>query len=94
MKDQARLRRLIRKIVREEIEKFKQEHLEPIHPQELEEPEWGMFDEIDFESPHTNELLPESKKRYSRALPGWSEPHSETVNIKAPPQRVKKKKNR
>lgn len=93
MKDQARLRRLIRKIVKEELEKIQHEHFEPTPSQEFEEPEWRMFDEIDFESPHTSDTSFDSaKKRCSRALPGWSEPQAEPLD--SPPIRLKKKRSR
>lgn len=91
MKDQARLRRLIRKIVKEEIEKIKPEHFPPVPPREPEEPEWGMFDEIEFDPMHTNEAPFELKKQHPRALPGWSEP---TESLESPPFRAKKKNHR
>lgn len=77
MKNEARLQRLIRKIVKEEVAKIQQERFAPPSPEEFEEPRWGMFDEPEFESMHRKDPNQDSPNNHARALPGWSEPHPE-----------------
>lgn len=77
MKNEARLQRLIRKIVKEEVAKIQKEHFAPPPPEELDDPRWGVFDEPQFESIHKKEPNHDSPNNRSRALPGWSEPHPE-----------------
>lgn len=85
MKNEARLRRLIRKIVKEEIAKAKQEHLVTPPPDEFDEPRWGFFDEPELES-----MYRKAEKDPHHHPQDWPEPHFEEFG--SPPYIPQKRK--